>query len=113
MSKIKSLEGGATIFASLINIVSHKVHPKSIRIRGTEDWNVRGFYGAKMPQYLEEDLLIKNFLRKILIEASVSNIEIEHSANKVNIIIESARPGLIIGRGGGGGENLKKMIVKK
>ncbi|MSU54235.1 MAG: 30S ribosomal protein S3 [Candidatus Staskawiczbacteria bacterium] len=93
--------------------MGHKVHPKSFRIKGIEDWNVRGFYGAKMPQYLEEDFLIKDFLRKILVEASVSNISIEHSANKINIIIESARPGLIIGRGGEGVETLKKMIVKK
>ena len=93
--------------------MGHKVHPKSFRIKGIEDWNVRGFYGSKMPQYLEEDFLIKDFLRKILVEASVSNISIEHSANKVNIIIESARPGLIIGRGGEGVETLKKMIVKK
>ena len=93
--------------------MGHKVHPKSFRIKGIEDWNVRGFYGAKMPLYLEEDFLIKDFLREILIEASVSNIEIEHSANKLNIIIESARPGIIIGRGGQGVETLKAMIVKK
>src|SRR3990167_8085863 len=113
MSKIKSLEGGATLFASLINIVSHKVHPKSFRIRGTEDWNIRGFYGKKMPQYLEEDFLIKDFLRDKLREASVANIEIEHSANKLNIIIETARPGLIIGRGVEGVEVLKKVLEKK
>jgi len=49
--------------------MSHKVHPKSFRIKGAEDWNIRGFYGRKMPQYLEEDFLIKDFLRKKLIEA--------------------------------------------
>src|SRR3989344_2755969 len=113
MSKIKSLEGGATLFASLINIVSHKVHPKSFRIRGTEDWNIRGFYGKKMPQYLQEDFLIKDFLRKKLVEASVANIEIENSANKLNSIIETGRPGVIIGRGGSGVEILKQMIEKK
>ncbi|MCX6719559.1 MAG: 30S ribosomal protein S3, partial [Candidatus Staskawiczbacteria bacterium] len=93
--------------------MAHKVHPKSFRIRGTEDWNIRGFYGKKMPQYLEEDFLVKDFLRKKLIEASVANIEIEHSANKFNIIIETARPGLIIGRGGNGIEVLKAEIEKK
>jgi small subunit ribosomal protein S3 len=93
--------------------MSHKVHPKSFRIRGTEDWNIRGFYGKKMPQYLEEDFLTKDFLRKKLAEASVANIEIEHSANKINIIIETARPGLIIGRGGEGIEILKSDIEKK
>ncbi len=93
--------------------MGHKVHPKSFRIRGVDDWNVRGFYGKKMPQFLEEDFLIKDFLRKILVEAAVANIEIEHSANKINIIIESARPGIIIGRGGQGAESLKTMIIKK
>ncbi|MGD0576594.1 MAG: 30S ribosomal protein S3 [Candidatus Staskawiczbacteria bacterium] len=90
--------------------MAHKVHPKSFRIKGTEDWNIRGFYGKKMSQYLEEDFLIKDFLRKKLSEASVANIEIEHSANKLNIIIETARPGLIIGRGGNGIEVLKKQV---
>ncbi len=93
--------------------MAHKVHPKSFRIRETEDWNIRGFYGRKMPQYLEEDFLIKDFLRKKLIEASVANIQIDHSANKLNVIIDTARPGIIIGRGGGGVEMLKKEIENK
>jgi len=93
--------------------MSHKVHPKSFRIKGIEDWNIRGFYGKRMAQYLEEDFLIKDFLRKKLAEASVANIEIEHTANKLNIIIESARPGIIIGRGGGGVDALKTEILKK
>src|SRR3989338_1027924 len=93
--------------------MSHKVHPKAFRIRGMEDFNIRGFYGNKMPRYLEEDFLIKDFLRAKLSEASIANIEIEHSNNKLNIIIETARPGLIIGRGGEGVENLKKILEKK
>ena len=43
--------------------MSHKVHPKAFRIKGTEDWNVRGFYGKRMSQYLEEDFLIKNMAK--------------------------------------------------
>ncbi|OGZ62390.1 MAG: 30S ribosomal protein S3 [Candidatus Staskawiczbacteria bacterium RIFCSPHIGHO2_02_FULL_34_10] len=93
--------------------MTHKVHPKAFRIKGMEDFNIRGFYGEKMPQYLEEDFLIKDFLKTKLKEASVANIEIEHSANKLNIIIETARPGLIIGRGGEGVEILKKMVESK
>ncbi len=93
--------------------MSHKVHPKSFRIRGADDWNIRGFYGKRMSQYLQEDFLIKDFLREKLIDASVANIEIEHSANKLNVIIETARPGLIIGRGGNGIEVLKKEIENK
>ena len=93
--------------------MAHKVHPKSFRIKGTEDWNIRGFYGRNMHKYLEEDFLIKDFLRKKLVEASVANIQIEHSASKVNVIIETARPGLIIGRGGEGVDILKKEIENK
>ncbi|MDO8486090.1 MAG: 30S ribosomal protein S3 [Candidatus Staskawiczbacteria bacterium] len=93
--------------------MTHKVHPKSFRMREIEDWNIRGFYGKKMPQYLQEDFLIKDFLRKKLSEASVANIVIEHSANKLNIIIETGRPGVIIGRGGSGVDILKQMIEKK
>ena len=93
--------------------MTHKVHPKSFRIKNTEDFNIRGFYGSKMPKYLQEDFLVKDFLRTKLAEASVANIEIEHSANKLNVIIETARPGLIIGRGGEGVEHLKKIIDKK
>ena len=93
--------------------MTHKVHQKAFRIKGMEDFNIRGFYGNKMPQYLEEDFLIKDFLRDKLSEASVANIEIEHSASKLNIIIETARPGLIIGRGGEGVEILKKAIEQK
>ncbi|MBI2050040.1 MAG: 30S ribosomal protein S3 [Candidatus Staskawiczbacteria bacterium] len=93
--------------------MTHKIHPKSFRIKGTEDWNIRGFYGRKMSQFLQEDFLIKEFLKKKLAEASVANIEIEHSANSLNIIIETARPGVIIGRGGSGAEILKKMINQR
>lgn len=92
--------------------MSHKVHPKSFRIKGTEDWNIRGFYGKKMPQFLEEDFMIKDYLTKKLKEASVASIQIEHSAAKVNIIVESSRPGIIIGRGGNGIELLKVALEK-
>ena len=92
--------------------MTHKVNPKSFRIKGMEDFNIRGFYGKKMTQYLEEDFLIKDFLRNKFSQASIANIEIEHSTNKLNVIIETARPGIIIGRGGEGVENLKNIIEK-
>ena len=92
--------------------MTHKVHPKAFRIKGMDDFNIRGFYGNKMPQYLEEDFLVKDFLRTKFAQASVANIETEHSNNKINIIIETARPGLIIGRGGEGVEKLRKDIEK-
>ncbi len=93
--------------------MSHKVHPKSYRIKGIEDWNIRGFYGKNLAQDFKEDFLTREFLKKKLAEASVANIEIERSTNKMNIIIHTARPGLIIGRGGEGVEKLKEVVQKK
>lgn len=93
--------------------MSHKTHPKLFRIKGMEDFSVRGFYGKKMSRYLEEDFAIRDFLKTKLSEAMIAGIEIEHSANKLNIIIETARPGLIIGRGGEGVTVLKNIVEKK
>lgn len=92
--------------------MAHSVHPKSFRIKGMEDWSIRGFNGKKMAQQLEEDFSIRDFLKKKLADSSVANVEIEHSANKINIIIYTAKPGFIIGRGGEGIEKLKEMVQK-
>jgi len=92
--------------------MTHKVHPKAYRIRRIDDWDSRGYY--KNPaKYLEEDFKIRKFLRKKLEKIGVERIEIERFPNKLNIIISSARPGLIIGRGGEGIEELKKELKKK
>jgi len=94
--------------------MSHKVHPKAYRIRETSDWKSRGFY-KETAKSLEEDFKIREFLfhsqgdKKIGIE----KIEIERFSNKVNIIIFSSRPGIIIGRGGEGVERLKAKLLKK
>ncbi len=92
--------------------MSHKVHPKIYRIKGTEDWNSKGFYQKKFPQYLEEDFRIRSFLNKKLDKMGVEKIEIKRFSEKISIIIYSARPGLIIGRGGEGVEKIRKEIKK-
>ncbi len=93
--------------------MTHKVHPKAFRIKEIADWDSRGFYRKNFPQYLEEDFRVREFLRKKLGKIGVEKIEIERSAGKINIIISTVRPGLVIGRGGGGVEELKKEIEKK
>lgn len=92
--------------------MAHKVHPKAFRIRDISSWNSRGFYGKKISGRLKEDFEIRNFLEDKLSTMSVEKIEIERFPRKVNIIITSARPGLIIGRGGGGIEVLKKGLIR-
>lgn len=92
--------------------MAHKVHPKAFRLRRSGDWNSRWLNTKKTPQYLEEDFKMRSFLEKKLKDCAVQNIEIERFPGKVNVIINSARPGLIIGRGGKGAEDLKKDLEK-
>jgi len=93
--------------------MTKNVHPKAFRIRRIEDWDVRGFYEKNFAPLLEEDFKIREFLKKKIGKLGVEKIEIDRSPGKINVIISSARPGLIIGRGGGGVEELKKEIEKE
>jgi small subunit ribosomal protein S3 len=92
--------------------MSHKVHPKAFRLRETADWFSRWFEKSEYTESLREDFLIRSYLEKKLKEAGIEEIEIERFAGKINIICNSARPGLIIGRGGAGIEELRKEVIK-
>jgi small subunit ribosomal protein S3 len=92
--------------------MAHKVHPKAYRIKGIADWSSRGFYRTPAV-YLEEDFRIREFLKEKIGKIGIEKIDIERSAGKISVIIFSARPGLIIGRGGEGIELLKKSLEKK
>ncbi|MDD3399590.1 MAG: 30S ribosomal protein S3 [Candidatus Paceibacterota bacterium] len=92
--------------------MSHKVHPKAYRLRRAGDWDSRWFNKKKLPEYLEEDFRIRQFLEKKLRDSGLEKVEIERFAGKVTVIIDTSRPGLIIGRGGKGAEELKKSLEK-
>ncbi|MDD5098646.1 MAG: 30S ribosomal protein S3 [Candidatus Pacebacteria bacterium] len=93
--------------------MSHKVHPKIFRIRGMEDWLSHGFYGESPLKPLKEDFLIRSFLLKKFKESSVEKLEIERYSNKTSVLVHSARPGLIIGRGGEGIEKIRLELIKE
>ena len=93
--------------------MSHKVHPKIFRIRGIEDWLSHGFYGNKPLKSVKEDYIIRTFLTNKLKESSVEKVEIDRFSNKTSVIIYSARPGLIIGRGGEGIEKIRLELLKE
>ncbi|MEA3452882.1 MAG: 30S ribosomal protein S3 [Patescibacteria group bacterium] len=93
--------------------MSHKVHPKSFRLREMSDWDSRWFSEKQTPRYLEEDFRIREFLIKKFKDAAIEKIEIERSPNRITVIINSSRPGLIIGRGGEQIEELKSYFQKK
>lgn len=92
--------------------MGHEVHPKIFRIKEITDWDSRGFYRKNFPRYLEEDFKIREFLKKKIGSLGLDKVEIERSPSRINVIISSARPGLIIGRRGEGVELLKKEIEK-
>lgn len=90
--------------------MGHKVHPYVFRLNVSTDWKSRWFAAKNYHKLLEQDVKIRDFIMKKLGRAGINSVEIERSANLVNVIIETARPGLIIGRGGSGSEELRKQI---
>jgi len=92
--------------------MSHKVHPKSFRLRETADWFSRWFQKDGYAEALREDFLIREYLEKKIKEAGIEEIEIERFAGKITVFINTSRPGLIIGRGGSGIEELRKGMLK-
>lgn len=92
--------------------MTHKVHPKIFRTKELINWSSRWLDRKKIPQYLEEDFKIREFFNKKLGKIGIEEVEIERLPGKVNVIISSARPGLIIGRAGSGVEELKRGLEK-
>jgi len=93
--------------------VGHKVHPKVFRLGEVFTWDSKWFARKDYAKFLQQDIIIKKYLRLELKEAAVAKIEIERSANSLTVIIHSGKPGVIIGRGGQGIEELKKKIKAK
>ena len=91
-----------------------KVNPKILRIGITKTWPSKWFStGNDYIKKIEQDVGIRRYLLRELREAGIDKIEIERSANNITVAIHTAKPGLIIGRGGTGVEDLKKKIHSK
>ncbi|MCX6809069.1 MAG: 30S ribosomal protein S3 [Candidatus Berkelbacteria bacterium] len=91
--------------------MGQKVNPRSIRLKINEMWSSRWFGRQNYTDNLITDLKIRGLLLKRLKDASVAEVVINRDANKVTIDIYSGRPGVIIGRGGAGTEELKKLLT--
>ena len=90
--------------------MGHKVNPQGVRLGITSDWKSRWFSKKDFPSQLREDVKIRERIFKQLKNAAVGGVEVERSVGSIKIIIKTARPGVIIGRGGTGVEDIKKMI---
>jgi small subunit ribosomal protein S3 len=93
--------------------MGQKVNPIGIRLGITRDWTSKWYASTKnFPAYVYTDFLVREFLKKRLVEASVSRIQIERAARKVNITIHTARPGIVIGKKGEDIEKLRGQVSK-
>ncbi|MFA6603659.1 MAG: 30S ribosomal protein S3 [Patescibacteria group bacterium] len=93
--------------------MGNKVHPKIFRIGTVYTWSSKWFSKRDFAALLKEDMKIKEFLRAKLKEAQVDRIDIERTVRALTVTVHSAKPAMIIGRGGSGVEDLKKELVAK
>jgi len=92
--------------------MTHRVHPYIFRIGGLTAWRSRWFGRKLFAEYLREDTLLRQWLERRLRAAHLASVEIERFPNLLHMIIKTARPGIVIGRGGEGAEKLKREIEK-
>jgi len=92
--------------------VGQKVNPVGLRIGIIRDWESKWYADKDFGSLLIEDVKIREFLKKKLKEAAVSKVEIERAANRVNVTIHTAKPGIVIGKGGAEVEVLRGQLTK-
>lgn len=94
--------------------MGQKVNPHGMRVGVIKDWDARWFARkGEFAEFIKEDNEIRKQLKKKLYSAGVSKIETERAANKITVTIHTAKPGIVIGKGGQGVEQLKKMLTKQ
>jgi small subunit ribosomal protein S3 len=92
--------------------MGQKVNPHGLRVGVIKDWDSKWYAEEKFADNLVEDYNIRTYLKKKLYSAGVSKIEIERAADRVKIIVFTAKPGIVIGKGGAEIEATKKEIAK-
>lgn len=91
--------------------MAQKIKPTAYRIGITLPWLSRWFPKKQVRFFLEEDHIIREIVKKKILAAGIASIEIERTGETTRVIVKAARPGLIIGRGGKGIEDLKNAIL--
>ncbi len=93
--------------------MGQKVNPHGLRVGVIKDWDSKWYAeGASFSDYLVEDYNIRKFLKEKLYAAGISKIEIERTSDRVKVIIFTAKPGVVIGKGGAEIEITKKELSK-
>ncbi len=92
--------------------MGQKVNPHGLRVGVIKEWDSKWYADADFSDYLVEDYNIRKFLKEKLYAAGVSKIEIERASDRVKVIIHTAKPGVVIGKGGNEIEVTKKELSK-
>ncbi|CAH0416602.1 30S ribosomal protein S3 [Periweissella fabaria] len=93
--------------------MGQKINPTGFRVGIIRDWDAKWYANNQdFANYLHEDLRIRKFIEQKLADASVSRIEIERAAKRVNVSIHTAKPGMVIGKGGSEVETLRQSLNK-
>ena len=92
--------------------MGQKVNPHGLRVGVIKDWDSKWYAEADFADNLVEDNQIRKFLKNKLYSAGVSKIEIERASDRVKVIIHTAKPGIVIGKGGAEIEKLKAEVQK-
>jgi len=92
--------------------LGQKVHPHGIRLGIVKTWDAKWYADRDFAKNLHEDIKIRRELKKQLFQSSVSRIETERSKNRLKLTIHTAKPGMVIGRGGAGIEDIKNRLKK-
>ncbi|RKL65331.1 30S ribosomal protein S3 [Salipaludibacillus neizhouensis] len=90
--------------------MGQKINPNGLRVGVIRGWESKWYADKDYADLLHEDIKIREYLEKRLSEASVSTIEIERAANRVNVTVFTAKPGMVIGKGGSEVEALRKAL---
>jgi small subunit ribosomal protein S3 len=92
--------------------MGQKIHPVGLRLGITRTWDSRWFEKKHYIDWLHEDVAIRKFLNKWMRSAAISKVEIERRANQARVIVNTAKPGIIIGKRGIGIEDIRKSLEK-
>ena len=93
--------------------MGQKVHPHGLRVGVIKEWDAKWYANKKdFADNLVEDNKIREYVKKELFSAGISKIEIERAAKRIKLNIHTAKPGVVIGKGGAGIEALKQKINK-
>lgn len=93
--------------------MGRKVHPVGFRLGISSDWESKWFSEKQYTELLHEDIAIRNLVEKELQRAGVARIELERSANRVDVTLHTAKPGIVIGKQGANVERIRGLIEKE